>query len=163
MDLIVYFLNELKQKAFIKYNLKIKIIIKINLKGSRLIGQCVKEGRKSYIIRLHAELLEKFRELYIKDVLTHEFAHAIQMELFAKSKPHGREWKSIMESLSGTPYKKSNINYHLKNSRILKTYHYRCDCREYLITSIRHNKIIRNIMIYRCKKCGEMIKFLYVV
>ncbi|MDR0762140.1 MAG: SprT-like domain-containing protein, partial [Campylobacteraceae bacterium] len=155
MDLIVYFLNDLKQKALVKYNLKIKTTIKINLKGSRLIGQCVKEDKKSYIIRLHAELLKRFREHYIKDVLTHEFAHAVQMELFIKSKPHGREWKSIMESLNGVPYKKSNINYRLKNSRTFKTYRYKCACCEHIITSIRHNKIIRGESIYRCKKCKE--------
>ncbi|MDR1007755.1 MAG: SprT-like domain-containing protein [Campylobacteraceae bacterium] len=158
MDLIVYFLNELRQKALIKYNLGIKTVIKVNLKGSRLIGQCVKDGKKSYIIRLHTELLKKFRERYIKDVLTHEFAHAVQMELFAKSKPHGREWKSIMESLNDAPYKKSNIDYCLKNGRALKTYRYKCDCHEYLITSIRHNKIVYGTSIYKCKKCGQVLK-----
>ncbi|MDR2080637.1 MAG: SprT-like domain-containing protein [Campylobacteraceae bacterium] len=158
MDLIVYFLNELKQKALIKYNLKIKTVIKINLKGSRLIGQCVKEGKKSYIIRLHAKLLNEFKQTYIKDVLTHEFAHAVQMELFLKSKPHGREWKSIVENLSGAPYKKSNIDYRLRNSRTMKTYLYTCACGEHHITAVRHNKITRNIMIYKCKKCKEVIK-----
>jgi SprT protein len=158
MDLLVYFLNELKRKAFIKYNLKLKTDVKINLKGSRLIGQCIKEGRKSYLIRLHIKLLREFGQKYIKDVLTHEFAHAVQMELFAKSKPHGREWKSVMESLSGAPYKKSNINYSLKNDRIFKTYRYKCDCQEHLITSIRHNKIIRGSSVYKCKKCGQILE-----
>jgi SprT protein len=148
----------LKQKAIVRYNLKINTIIKVNLKGSRLIGQCVKEGKKSYVIRLHAELLRKFRMQYVKDVLTHEFAHAVQMELFAKSKPHGQEWKSVMENLSGVPYQKSNVDYRLKNSRTFKTYLYKCDCREYLITSIRHNKIIRGVSIYKCKKCGQVLR-----
>jgi SprT protein len=159
MDLLVYFLNDLRQKALVKYNLKIKTAVKINLKGSRLIGQCIKEGRKSYIIRLHAKLLKNYRARYIKDVLTHEFAHAVQMELFNKSRPHGREWKSVMEGLSGVLYKKTNIDYCLKNDRTLKTYRYRCSCQEHFITSIRHNKIIRGDSIYKCKKCGQILKF----
>ncbi|MDR1975353.1 MAG: SprT-like domain-containing protein [Campylobacteraceae bacterium] len=158
MDLLVYFLYELKQKALTTYNLKFKTALNINLKGYRLIGQCVKKGRKSYLIRLHGKLLNEFKQEYIKDVLTHEFAHAVQMELFTKTKPHGKEWKSIMETLSGKAYKKSNINYCLPKNRTLKTYLYKCACSQHSITSIRHNKITRGIMTYKCKKCGQIIQ-----
>ncbi|MDR3347445.1 MAG: SprT-like domain-containing protein [Helicobacteraceae bacterium] len=162
MDLLVYFLNNLKQKTLKIYNLKLETAIKINLKGYRLIGQCVKISRKSYLIRLHANLLSEFKHEYIKDVLTHEFAHAVQMELFPKSKPHGAEWKSVMENLSGAPYKKLTLNYRLQKSKTFKTYLYACTCQKHLLTSIRHNKITRGIMIYKCKKCGEILKFVKI-
>ncbi|MDR1614497.1 MAG: SprT-like domain-containing protein [Campylobacteraceae bacterium] len=140
------------------YNIQFQTAININLKGCHLIGQCIKKGRKNYLIRLHARLLREFKQEYIKDVLTHEFAHAIQMELFPKSKPHGREWKNIIENLNGKPYKKTVIDYRLKKSRTVKTYLYKCACSEHRITAVRHNKIIRNTMIYRCKKCGQILK-----
>ncbi|MDR2789835.1 MAG: SprT-like domain-containing protein [Campylobacteraceae bacterium] len=160
--MLVYFLNKLKQKTLTAYNLRLETVININLKGCRLIGQCIKKGRKKYLIRLHGKLLKEFKQEYIKDVLTHEFAHAVQMELFAKSKPHGKEWKGIVEKLNGAPFKKSNINYQLNKGRAMKTYLYKCACGEHHISAVRHNKITRNIMIYRCKKCGEIIKFTYI-
>ncbi|MDR1554730.1 MAG: SprT-like domain-containing protein [Campylobacteraceae bacterium] len=160
MDFLSCFLGRLKQKANFHYGLSLSIELAFDLKGFRLIGQCKKLSSKNYLIRLHAKLLHEFNKIYIKDVLTHEFAHAVQMELFSKSKPHSKEWKHIVEILSGVQYaKRYKASYNLTNNRKYKTYPYSCSCREYQLTSVRHNKVIKNMMVYVCKKCNEILKF----
>jgi SprT protein len=160
MDFLTYFLHKLKQKAFLNYNLSLNIKLVFDLKGFRLIGQCKKISSKNYLIRLHAKLLDEFKAVYVKDVLTHEFAHAIQMELFAKSKPHSLEWKNIMETLSGVKYtKRDKVSYNLVKNRKYTTYLYRCPCSEHKLTSIRHKRVAKNMTVYVCKKCSGILKF----
>ncbi|MDR3178376.1 MAG: SprT-like domain-containing protein [Campylobacteraceae bacterium] len=160
MDFLAYFLYRLKQKASFRYGLTLNIELSFDLKGYRLIGQCKKLSSKNYLIRLHAKLLREFSKVYIKDVLTHEFAHAVQMELFAKSKPHSEEWKNIMEVLSGVKYsKRDKVSYNLTKNTKRETYLYLCSCSEHELSSIRHKRVLKNTMVYVCKKCGGMLKF----
>jgi SprT protein len=162
MDLTIdIFLQKLLKQTEKLYDLKLNITIKTDLKGYRLIGQCKKISAKNYIIRLHKKLLEEFKERYLDDVLTHEFAHAVQMELYKKNKPHSKEWKSVVEALSGVQYnRRENINYNLKKNRRYKTYLYECSCGEHNLSAIRHNRVVKNIMLYKCKKCGSKLRFL---
>ncbi|MDR0579481.1 MAG: SprT-like domain-containing protein [Campylobacteraceae bacterium] len=161
MDFLSYFLNRLKQKTNLYYGLSLNIELSFNLKGYRLIGQCKRLSSKNYLIRLHAKLLKEFDKIYIKDVLTHEFAHAVQMELFAKSKPHQKEWKSIMETLSGVKYSaKEKVSYSLTRNTKCKTYHYACSCCEHQLSTIRHKRAAKGMIVYVCKKCNGVLKFI---
>ncbi|MDR0407382.1 MAG: SprT-like domain-containing protein [Campylobacteraceae bacterium] len=160
MDFLAYFLDKLKQKASFYYGLSLKIELSFDLKGCRLIGQCKKLSSKNYLIRLHAKLLKEFNKIYIKDVLTHEFAHAIQMELFVKSKPHSKEWKNIVEVLSGVEYAKiDKVHYNLADKK-RETYPYACSCSKYHLTSVRHKKVAKKRAVYMCKKCSGVLRFI---
>jgi len=152
-------LETLLKKASALYNLELNITILTDLSGNRLIGQCKKISKKTYIIRLHKTLLEEFGQSYLDDVLTHEFAHAVQMELFKNNKPHSREWKGIVEALSGEKYGTHKINYNPAKSKTYKTYLYKCHCGEHKLTSIRHNRAVKKRMVYVCKKCGGKLAF----
>ncbi|MDR2341828.1 MAG: SprT-like domain-containing protein [Campylobacteraceae bacterium] len=161
MDFLSYFLNSLKQKADLHYGLSLNIELSFNLKGYRLIGQCKKLSSKNYLIRLHAKLLKEFDKIYIKDVLTHEFAHAVQMELFTKSKPHQKEWKSIMETLNGVKYSaKEKVSYNLTKNTKCKTYLYVCSCCKHQLSATRHKRAAKGTMVYLCKKCNGVLKFI---
>lgn len=142
------------------YGLNLKIELLLNLKGYRLIGQCKKVCKNTYTIRLHKKLLESFKEIYIDDVLTHELAHAVQMELYLKSKPHSNEWKSILQTLSGKKYStKNKIDYNLENVVKRRRFIYVCECMEHFISTILHNKIQYKKNQYRCKKCKSNLVF----
>ncbi|MDR1460218.1 MAG: SprT-like domain-containing protein [Campylobacteraceae bacterium] len=153
-------MHRLKQKTILYYGLSFNIELTFDLKGFRLIGQCKKLSSKNYLIRLHAKLLKEFNKIYIKDVLTHEFAHAVQMELFTKTKPHSKEWKKIVEILSGVKYaKRDKVRYNLAKNKECKTYLYMCSCSEHQLTSIRHKRVVKNTAVYMCKKCNKVLRF----
>lgn len=40
-----------------------------------------------------------------------------------------------------------------------KTYPYLCACRDHQLTVRRHNKVMRKESEYRCRHCGELLRF----
>lgn len=151
----------LNEKIKEHYKLSLNIAFLVNLKGYRIIGQCKKLSKNNYIIRLHVKLLERFGQTYLNDVLTHELAHAVQMELYPKSKPHSHEWKSVVEFLSGIRYSpKNKIDYGLNElSKNRKKFIYTCKCMEHHVSSVIHKRISQKSHFYNCKKCKEILTY----
>jgi SprT protein len=120
-------------------------------------------------IHFNAKLLEEYGEVYINEVVVHEYAHAIVEILYPwkpslnphnnfNIKPHGSEFKSVCEVFGIEGKSTTNL---FKNSTILKkkTFPYTCDCTDKIhnISLIRHNKIIKKNASYTCKHCHERI------
>jgi len=40
-----------------------------------------------------------------------------------------------------------------------KTYPYLCACQEHQLTVRRHNRVMRKEAEYRCRHCGELLRF----
>ncbi len=151
-------LDFLLHKTYHLFGLKLTIYLKYDLKGVCTIGQCRKIQSSVYTIRLHEYLLNKYRSLYLNDVLTHELAHAIQMEHYKyKTKPHGKEWKHIMSLLENTTYNaKLRPTYELHNIK-QNFFSYTCKCEHHhKLSKIRHNKILKG-KEYICKKCKTLL------
>lgn len=133
-----------------------------DLKGYSTIGQCRQQGRGRYLIRLHQELCEHYGQRYLDDVIPHELAHALVMERYGrKAKPHGQEWKNTLRLLEGRSIsRKERPTYtllHTKRTR-LKRHAYRCPCgKQHLLSSIRHNRIVRKTHLYRCLTCKGLL------
>lgn len=155
-------LEKLKKKICDIFGLTLDICLIFDLKGNRLIGQCKKVSRKKYLIRLHERVLDEYGFTYINDVLTHELAHAVQMELFSKHvKPHGKEWRAILERLEDKPYevkKRPKYTEFLNTlpKKQLKHFTYKCKCTTHQLSSIRHKRA-QNGAIYRCKYCKQKL------
>lgn len=141
------------------YRLNIDIEFLVNLKGYRIIGQCKRLAKQKYIIRLHEKLLHEHQEIYLNDVLAHELAHAVQMELFPKSQPHSLEWKNIVSILLNLPYKKiKKVKYEtLKYLDKRIKFNYKCSCTTHTLSAIRHNRIVKKTHKYHCAKCKAIL------
>lgn len=151
-------LETLLDKAYVLFGLKLNIKLAFDLSGSYIIGQC-KKTIDGYTIRLHEPLLNKYNMIYLNDVLSHEVAHAIQMELYQyKTKPHGVEWKSILSKLENAPYNiKQRPQYDIKTVCSKKRYSYTCKCKTvHELSLVRHNRIKRGIK-YICKNCKDFL------
>lgn len=156
-------LNTLNKRVKDLFGLDLNISLSFDLKGNRTIGQCKKITKKTYLIRLHEPLLFHYKEIYLDDVLTHEIAHAVQMELYKnRVKPHGKEWVRVLEGLIDKPYNpKLNPKYEkLKDISISKSYKkfpYTCKCETiHNLTSIRHERAKKGT-IYLCRYCKSML------
>ena len=74
-------------------------VIKYDLKGV-VAGQCIYIG----IIRLNSFLLRENLEDFLENTIPHEVAHYIAVKVFGSLiKPHGKEWKMIMNLLGVFP------------------------------------------------------------
>ncbi len=146
------------QRASRFYDREFKAIpVFFDLSGRASGMYCVK-ARKKYI-RYNPHLFSKYYNDSLSDTIPHEVAHYISDELYGlhRIRPHGAEWKSIMQ-LFGVVAKATG-NYDLTGipTRQHKRIDYHCSCDTYQFTTKRHNQVVRGTANYACRKCGEVL------
>ncbi|MDO4431216.1 MAG: SprT family zinc-dependent metalloprotease [Lonepinella koalarum] len=108
-------------------------------------------------IKMNRTLLLENPEEFIHQVVPHELAHLIVFQVFGKVKPHGKEWQAVMTEVFGLPADTCH-QFDVQNVRG-KTFAYRCDCRQHLLSIRRHNNIQKKRQQYVCKSCGAVLAF----
>lgn len=155
-------ISSLQEKAKKFYGCKVpNVEIKYDLKTTSMAGQAIVNPYTGlFKMRLHPAALQFYGEDYIESTVVHEFAHLVQRQHYPLSKPHGKEWKSVMLNLGVEPSRCHSYDLvaALKSvgtkttGRKVKTYSYKCACDTYELTVIRHNRILKGTE-YHCKKC----------
>jgi len=146
-------LAELNVRSEALFGVRIEPVISFDLKG-QAAGQANYRENK---IRFNRQLLEKYAGEFVDQTVPHEFAHLVAYQKFGRRiRPHGMEWKRVMEAFGVTPTRTHNFD--VSPTRRLKRFHYRCHCSgsDYQLSSIRHNRIQRG-RIYLCRKCGSAL------
>jgi len=136
----------------------VRFHLKFDLKSVASAGMATyKFYHNEMSIRLHKFGLEKYKDKFNR-TLIHEFAHILQFTNYPNSKPHGREFKMLMRKLGESPSRCHN--YDLKSTipgyTAKNTFTYRCRCRTFQASKIRHNKILRGHS-YICNVCKATI------
>lgn len=130
--------------------------VRLDLRG-RAAGQAV-FARRSWRchIRLNAALLASHPEEMLAETVPHEVAHVAIYRLYgAKAKPHGREWKALMQAfgVDASPCHAMPV----APSRQLKRFRYLCGCDEPAwLTSIRHKRAQAGTA-YVCRVCHQRL------
>ena len=123
----------------------------------KLRGKCA--GKACYRdneVRYNAVLLEENNDKFLNRTVPHEVAHIVTRHKYGRNATaHGYEWKSVMRAFGLTPtrchsYDVSNSAISRRN--IEKQFLYKCACRTFELTVIRHRRIIKGA-IYTCRKC----------
>lgn len=131
------------------------IDIRFDLRG-RTSGMYVMKHRQRYL-RFNPFIFAKYFEDSLASTVPHEVAHYVADVLFGfkNIQPHGKEWKAIMCKLGAEP--KVTGDYDLSGITVKRQrrFHYNCACMEHQLTTVRHNKILRQKAQYFCRKCGE--------
>jgi SprT protein len=109
-------------------------------------------------IRFNRELLARNGERFLHQTVPHEVAHLVVFRLFGPgARPHGAEWQAIMRLFGAEPERCHDYDVEGIQTRRLRRYHYRCACRSHLLSSIRHNRVLRG-QTYRCLACGQALQ-----
>jgi SprT protein len=112
----------------------------------------------SCIIRYNLPLLKRYGEAFINTTVPHEVSHLIaRLRYGPRIKPHGVEWKRIMNLFHASPERCHNFNTEQAGGRKLRYFDYRCDCRNHRLSAIRHNRIMQGT-VYLCKHCGSQLR-----
>jgi len=142
------------------YNQKFKEIpVLFDLTGKAAGMYRVKAGQR--VIRYNPYVFAKYFDDNFKETIPHEVAHYITDVLYGprKIRPHGNEWKSVMQVFGVTANRTANYDLTGLPVRNFQTYVYHCGCQNYELTSRRHNKILRGTGSYLCRDCGGKLLF----
>lgn len=112
---------------------------------------------QAWEIRLNPVLLMENQQPFIDQVVPHELAHLLVFRQYGQVQPHGCEWRWVMESVLLEPASRTH-RFEIASVQS-KTFPYRCGCQQYQLTVRRHNRISRGESEYRCRQCGEKLKF----
>lgn len=111
------------------------------------------------VLRFNRQLMRENAQAFCDEVAPHEVAHMAAYSHFGyRIKPHGKEWRWIMETVLDVPARVRHTMAVAVQPR--KTFSYRCACIEQIhqLTAIRHNRIMRGERYYRCRRCGESLE-----
>lgn len=115
------------------------------------------EGRTE--LRFNRVLLQENPDAFVQEVAPHEVAHlAVFWHFGPNVRPHGPEWRWMMETVLGVPATVRHTMAVQKRTRV--TYPYLCACpaQVHQLTAIRHNRIQRGQTRYSCKRCGQQLR-----
>jgi len=111
-------------------------------------------------------LLRENTESFLETTVPHEIAHFLVHFLHGFSYTrsgrriiHGKNWKNMMRYLGVDPNRCHSYNTDNCTTRRLKKFTYKCGCRSYELTSIRHNRVMKGTANYRCKHCGQSLEY----
>jgi SprT protein len=131
--------------------------IRFDLRG-KAAGMVQFPATGNRIIRYNYPLLKRYGEAFINTTVPHEVSHLIARVLYGpRIKPHGIEWKRIMNLFNASPERCHNFDTEQTGGRNMRYFDYRCDCRDHRLSAIRHNRIAQGT-VYLCKHCGSQLR-----
>ncbi|MFT4940193.1 MAG: SprT protein [Paraglaciecola sp.] len=110
---------------------------------------------QTHELRFNPILLEDNLQLFIDEVVPHEVCHLLTYQLYGRVRPHGRQWKTLMNLLFG-------LNGTTRHSMDVvkvqgRTFAYFCRCGPIELSIRRHNKIVRHQQTYVCRCCKQTL------
>jgi SprT protein len=109
--------------------------------------------------RFNLEIAKNNREHYLKQVIPHEIAHQLNRIKYGYNvKPHGREWQNIMIVVFGLTPERCHSYETQAARKVSRPYVYKCNCREFHLTSIIHNRMLQG-QTRICLKCKGKLSF----
>lgn len=148
------------QKASALYERSFDMIeVRFDLRG-RTSGMFCVSGREKYI-RYNSAIFAEYYTENLEQTVPHEVAHYAVYEVFGrKTKPHGIEWKTLMNAFGVSAEVTSKLDVTHLATRKLRRYTYECGCGERELTSIRHNRIVRGQREYGCPRCKQPLRYI---
>jgi len=149
------------QLANKKLSLQLSSIdVKFDLKG-RTSGMFVVKHNEVFI-RYNEVIFSRYFEDSLENTVAHEVAHYVvhSMHGIRKVKPHGHEWKRVMNLFEVKPEVTSKYDVSALPLHRQKQHDYSCACMTHQLSSTRHNKVQTNKAVYKCRKCQQSLHWI---
>ncbi|MEE9493806.1 MAG: SprT-like domain-containing protein [Gammaproteobacteria bacterium] len=115
---------------------------------------------KFRLIRYNPFIFAKYYADNLATTVPHEVAHYVSDCLYGlkKIKPHGREWQQIMQHFGADASVTCQYDMTGIPVRRQRRISYICDCQQYDLSMLRHNRLMRGEAKYRCRLCGSALR-----
>ena len=113
-------------------------------------------ARREAVIRYNPYIFARYFEHGLAVTVPHEVAHYITDRLYgiAYVRPHGREWRAVMQALGAEPRATARFDLSGIPQRRHRRFGYACDCDTHQLSTCRHNRIVAGKARYYCRGCG---------
>ena len=117
--------------------------------------------RNKRFIRYNPYIFAKYFSDNLHNTVAHEVAHYIADMLYGikNIKPHGTQWRTIMGQFGVEPQVTCRYDLEGIPQRQHRRFAYQCQCRQYAISTRRHNMILRGQRHYHCPTCNGTIHY----
>ncbi|WP_163934203.1 SprT family zinc-dependent metalloprotease [Paraferrimonas sp. SM1919] len=107
-------------------------------------------------LRLNPILFKHNQDEFMQEVIPHEICHLLCYQLFGRTRPHGVQWRSLMQGIFNLPGRAT----HSMDLAPLqqKSFAYQCKCGPVSLTIRRHNKVLKGAQ-YLCRKCATVLTY----
>lgn len=131
--------------------------VKFSLTG-KTAGQCTLNNIFTILaINYNLSFAKENFETFKNSTVPHEVAHYISRVVYGSQiKPHGKEWKSIMENVFNIPAKRCH-SYKLPETVKKNRIECKCNCKTHYITNNRYTRIKKGAR-YTCIYCKTIIR-----
>ena len=136
-----------------------RVSVVFDLRG-RTAGMFKMVGRER-CIRYNPWIFSLHFEENLRDTVPHEVTHYIAHSVYShrRLKPHGVEWQAVMSDFDADPSVTHNLDISRVPQRSQARHPYFCGCREHLVSTTRHNRVVRKKATYRCQSCHRELVY----
>lgn len=130
-------------------------------KRGKSAGECTFDQTYDYFkINFNKTLLNENKEKFLRVTVPHEYAHAVAQVVYGTF-AHDSYWRAVMNTF-GIPNAPRTHKYKTTPVRVVKRkFQYTCDCgRDWRLTAIRHNRIVKGTRTYSCPNCKSTLHFI---
>ena len=133
---------------------------KVEFKTKGKAAGYFKVRKEGHWVDYNLDIAEANQEKFMGRTVPHELAHYIRWYRNGKKHDklsngkndiHGTKWKAVMAELGATDISRCH-DYKVKSA--LTTFEYFCSCKDWVFTSIRHNRSVKHDhKYYTCPTC----------
>jgi SprT protein len=134
--------------------------LRFDLRGTAA-GQARWSAGLRPVLRFNLTLAGASTSRFLEQTVAHEVAHLVTAACFGRTRPHGPEWRAIMEFF-GLPNATRCHNYPVPPStnRKQRRWSYACGCQTHQLSTTRHRRIENGRATYHCRRCGRQLRLL---
>lgn len=132
--------------------------IRFDLHG-QAAGQVRWRCNERPLLRYNLAFARNHPEDFLVTTVVHEVAHLVTMACFGRTRPHGTEWRSVMQYLGvDRPQRCHDFPLDSSTPRSQRRWAYSCDCRDHQLSTTRHNRARSGATSYLCRTCGSTLR-----
>jgi SprT protein len=135
-----------------------EIAVDFDLKG-KCAGMYQRSAQRRRI-RYNPYLMAKYFKHSLEQTVPHEVAHYITDCLwpFRRVKPHGKEWRSVMEAFGVEPKVTGSFDLTGIPVKQYQKFTYSCSCKTHQLSAIRHRRQSSGMADYYCRACKQRLE-----